>query len=188
MTRARVVLGAAGLAVASALGLRPLALVAQPVRQDTEAEIKAAYLLRFVGFVEWPEGAFAGPEEPLRLGVLDADRVAAALSTLSRGRLKERRPIVTKRLRADEGVADLHALFVGHDSTPRLPALIAAAAGHPLLTVSENGEKLVPGSAINFVLVDGKVRFDVALPVAEALRVKISARLLTVARRVLQSS
>jgi hypothetical protein len=46
----------------------------------------------------------------------------------------------------------------------------------------------VPGSAITFVVVDGKVRFDVVLPVAERLHVKISARLLPVARRVLSGN
>ena len=38
---------------------------------------------------------------------------------------------------------------------------------------------------INFVLVDNKVRFDVALAPAEAAGLKISSRLLSVARRVL---
>jgi hypothetical protein len=186
VTRARLLRLAAGLAAAAALGSRSGAALAQAaVTQATEAEIKAAYLLRFIGFVEWPDAAFPNPDAPLRLGVLDADSIATELATMARGRLLGRRPIVPQRLRGEAGVSGLHALFVGRDSKSRLAALVAAAAGQPLLTIAENGDSPVPGSAITFVVVDGKVRFDVTPRVAEQLHVKISARLLPVARRVL---
>ena len=54
----------------------------------------------------------------------------------------------------------------------------------PLLTVTESEEGLERGSMINFVSVEGRVRFDVGLPSAERGNLKISARLLSVARRV----
>lgn len=188
VTRARLLRLAAGLAAGAALGGRSGTALGQAVTQATEAEIKAAYLLRFIGFVEWPDAAFPGPDAPLRMGVLDADGVAAELTAMARGRLLGRRPIVPQRLRGEEGLAGLHALFVGRDSKARLAGLVAAAAGQALLTVAENGDSPVPGSAITFVVVDGKVRFDVVLPVAERLHVKISARLLPVARRVLSGN
>lgn len=188
LSRARLLRLAAGLAAGALLGGRTAGALAQTVRQATEAEIKAAYLLRFIGFVEWPAKAFPAPDAPLRLGVLDADGVAAELATMARGRLLGRRPIAPTRLRGDDGIGGLHALFVGRDSKGRLPGIIATAPGQPLLTVSENGDQPVPGSAITFVVVDGKVRFDVAPPVAEQLHIKISARLLPVARRVLSGT
>jgi len=187
LSRARLLRLGAGLAAGAALGGRTDGVLAQPVIQATEAEIKAAYLLRFIGFVEWPDTAFPAPDAPLRVGVLDADGIAAELATMARGRVLGRRPIVPSRLRGSDGVAGLHALFVGRDSKGRLPDLIAAANGQALLTVAENGDTPVPGSAITFVLVDGKVRFDVVPAVAEQLHVKISARLLKVARRVLSA-
>jgi hypothetical protein len=188
VTRAQLLRLAAGLAAGAALGGRSGSALAQPVTQATEAEIKAAYLLRFIGFVEWPDAAFPGPDAPLRMGVLDADSIATELTSMARGRLLGRRPIVPQRLRGEEGVSGLHALFVGRDSKGRLPGLVASAAGQPLLTIAENGDSPVPGSAITFVVVDGKVRFDVTPRVAEQLHVKISSRLLPVARRVVLGS
>ena len=185
LTRARLLRLAAGVAAGAALGGRSGTALGQAVRQATEAEIKAAYLLRFIGFVEWPDAAFPDPEAPLRMGVLDADGVAAELTAMARGRLVGRRPIVPQRLRGEEGLSGLHALFVGRDSKARLAGLVAAAGAQPLLTVAENGDAPVPGSAITFVIVDGRVRFDVVPPVAERLHVKISSRLYAVARRVL---
>ena len=188
LTRARLLRLAAGLAAGAALAGRNGSAQAQSVTRATEAEIKAAYLLRFIGFVEWPDAAFTSPEAPLRMGVLDADHIATELTSMARGRLLGRRPIVPQRLRGDDGVNGLHALFVGRESKQRLAALVAGAGGQPLLTVAENGDSPVPGSAITFVVVEGKVRFDIAPTVAEQLHVKISARLLPVARRVLAGS
>lgn len=192
LTRARLLRLATGLAAGTLLGGRPVAAQAQapvqPVIQATEAEIKAAYLLRFMGFVEWPDAAFPSPDAPLRMGVLDADLIAEELTSMARGRLLGRRPIVPQRLRGEDSVSGLHALFVGRDSKQRLAGLVAGAGEQALLTVAENGDSPVPGSAITFVVVDGKVRFDVVLPVAEQLHVKISSRLLPVARRVLSGT
>ena len=188
LTRARLLRLATGLAAGALMGGRPGGALAQGVTQATEAEIKAAYLLRFIGFVEWPDAAFASPDAPLRMGVLDADQVATELTSMARGRLLGRRPIVPQRLRGEDSVNGLHALFVGRDSKSRLAGLVAGAGDQALLTVAENGDTPVPGSAITFVVVDGKVRFDVVLPVAEQLHVKISSRLLPVARRVLSGT
>jgi hypothetical protein len=53
------------------------------------------------------------------------------------------------------------------------------------LTVTESEDTFALGSVINFVIVDDKVRFDVALREAELANLKVSARLLAVARKVL---
>ena len=50
----------------------------------------------------------------------------------------------------------------------------------PTLVVSESDGALALGSAINFVVVDDKVRFDVALHSINRAGLKISARLLAV--------
>jgi hypothetical protein len=58
------------------------------------------------------------------------------------------------------------------------------AAGNALLVVTECDGGLQQGSAINFRIVDERVRFDVALDAAERNGIKLSSRLLTVANRV----
>ena len=51
-----------------------------------------------------------------------------------------------------------------------------------MLTITESD--IDAGAVLNFVVVDDRVRFDIALPAADANQLKISARLLNVARRV----
>jgi hypothetical protein len=79
-------------------------------------------------------------------------------------------------------------LFIGQAESARLTEILAIAKGQSVLTVTESEDALSHGSMINFVSVDDKVRFDVALPQAERGALKISARLLAVARKVLTSS
>src|SRR5712692_8428740 len=97
------------------------------------------------------------------------------------------RPVAVRRLRRGESLAGLHMLFVGRSETGRLGEVLAAARGHAVLTVTESEDAIASGSMINFVAVDDKVRFDVALPPAERGQLKISSRLLAVARKVVSS-
>ena len=84
------------------------------------------------------------------------------------------RPVVVRRLRPASRLGGLHVLFVGRGESARLPDLLAAAQGQPLLIVTESDEAPARGSMINFVVVDDKVRFDVALRAAERGKLKIS--------------
>ena len=35
-----------------------------------ERQVKAAYLYKFAGYIDWPEGAFAQPDSPLQIGIV----------------------------------------------------------------------------------------------------------------------
>lgn len=163
------------------------AALAQPQTRLAEAQIKAAFLYKFGGFVEWPERAFARADAPFTIGVVGSDAVAAELRQVVTGRTVHQRPIAVRNLRRGEPLSGLHILFVGQSEAARLPEILAAAKGQPVLVVTESEDALAHGSMINFVAVDDRVRFDVALPPAERGQLKISARLLTVARKVVSS-
>ena len=164
------------LALAPALGQ----LAAAP-----EVRIKAAFLYKFCGFVEWPPASFAEPAAPFTIGVLGADALADELARVVEGRAVAERPVLVRKLRRGASLAGLQVLFVGGQDAARLADILQGAKGLPLLTVTETRDRQAEGSMINFVLVDDKVRFDVALPPAEAGHLRISSRLLAVARKVL---
>lgn len=153
-----------------------------------EYQIKAAYLYKFLGFIEWPPQAFSRADAPLVIGVLGANPLADELAQVVATRQASGRPVAVRRLKPGDATAELHVLFVARGEAARLPALVAAAREHPMLIVTEADDAMPAGSAINFVVVEDKVRFDVALPAAEKANLRISARLLTVARKVLPAS
>jgi hypothetical protein len=167
-----------------------LALFAPPVLAQggggaAETGIKAAFLYKFGGFVEWPPRAFAQPGSPMVIGVMGADALAGELEQAVAGRSVQGRAVVVRRVRHGDPYAGLHVLFVGRAETGRLAEILEAAGGQSVLTVTDSEEGLARGSMINFVTVDDKVRFDIALPQAERGHLKISSRLLAVARKVI---
>ncbi len=162
----------------------PLPAVAQRDGPVSEPQVKAAYLHRFLDFVEWPVSAFASAGSPYAIGVAGADALADELEALVASRRPHGRPVVVKRLRPGDDADGLHVLFIGRAATGRAGSLLAATSGKPVLTVTETDEAFAAGSAICFVTVDKRVRFDVALRPAEEHGLKISSRLLGVARNV----
>ncbi|HEU5335061.1 MAG TPA: YfiR family protein, partial [Terriglobales bacterium] len=54
----------------------------------------------------------------------------------------------------------------------------------PVLTVGDSGDFLPLGGVINFVVEQDRVRFEISLAAAQRQRLKISSKLLAVARVV----
>jgi hypothetical protein len=158
---------------------------AQGSGSTSEHQIKAAFLYKFLGFIEWPAGVFATADQPIVVGVAGADPIAEELGQMVANRNVNGRPLSARKLRRGDPVVGIHLLFIGRDA--RHADWLAAVRALPVLVVSESEEAFAQGSAINFVIVDNKVRFDVAPGAAELNNLKISSRLLTVARKVTAS-
>lgn len=151
----------------------------------SETGVKAAFLYRFCDYVEWPPAAFASADSPLVIGILGADAMARALAQYAgEGTVRNRR-VRVRSLRRGDPVAGVHVLFIARDAAPRLTDVLDEAGAAATLIVTESDGALDRGSIINFVVLEDKVRFDVSLPAAERREIKISARLLAVARRVI---
>jgi hypothetical protein len=148
-----------------------------------ERRVKAAFLYKFLGYAEFPTSAFAGPGSPMVIGVFGADDLAAELARIVSGRTVNGRPVLVRVLRESELAMQVHLLFIGGLDAGRVGRVVRAA-GNALLVVTECEGGLQQGSAINFRIVDERVRFDVALDAAERNGIKLSSRLLTVANRV----
>jgi len=166
--------------------LRPLLLAAGLLAPgmaaaQLEHEVKAAFLFKFLSFVEWPAAAFAAPDAPLVVGVLGADEVLASLQEIVPGRTAQGRAVQLRRLKDGERPAGVHLLFVGRAAAAALPKL----AGQPgVLLVGESEGALDQGAMINFLRSEGRVRFEVAPDAAERRGLRISSRMLAVAQHV----
>jgi hypothetical protein len=143
--------------------------------------VKAAFLYRFVDYVEWPEAAFASAAAPVVIAVVGDDRLADELLRIVAGRTAGARPFTIRKLGGDvPATVGVHVLFRAGEGG-RHPTVAAAA---PVLVVGEADGALERGYTINFVLVDEHVRFDVSLGDADRRGLKLSSRLLAVAHEV----
>jgi hypothetical protein len=154
---------------------------AAPAVPNLERSVKAAYLFKFLGYVE-----FAAPKEggeaPLAVGVMGADDVAAELARITAGRTVNGRPVAVRSLREGDPMGGMQMVFAGAASD--LPKVLRNAAQNGALGVADDENGLQHGAVINFRLVEDRVRFEVSLPAAERSNLKLSSRLLSVAWHV----
>jgi hypothetical protein len=153
--------------------------------EASEASVKAAFLYKFASYIEWPPAAFASADAPFVFAVAGSDEVASELERIAAGKSVQGHPAAVRRVREGEGPAGAHVLFVGRGQG-NLRALVRAAQQPGTLVVTEGERGLELGGAINFVIVDDRVGFEISVDAAERNGLKISSRMLNVARRVVQ--
>jgi len=181
--RRRVVLrGLCALAPWAVLPRLQRAAAAQaPVEQ-----VKAAYLLKFPDFVEWPPRAFSSANSPFVIAVSGADDVYAELRAIAAEHRVSGRAVEVVRLQNPEPDYVTQLVFVGNDRSTQLPAWVGAYARRPVLIVADTVGGLESGATLNFVEVDARLRFEAAPAAAERSGLRLSSRLLGVAERVLK--
>lgn len=170
--------------LAAVLGLAAAAARAQdsPVRLQ-ESLVKAAFLHKFASFVEWPEGTFSAPTIPLRIGVLGDPMVGRDLRELARDRDRDGRPVVVTLLQPGDPLSGQHILYLRASPPARISELLAHVP-EGVLTVADSDGAHPRGSVLSFFLEDGRVRFGASLDAATRQRLRLSPRLLSVARSV----
>jgi len=142
-----------------------------------EYEVKAAFLLNFIRFTEWPEA-----KDPFDICIVGDDPFQGTLDRLVEGEKINGRQITVRRVPRWEESCRL--LFISGSERDVFKLLRQAGPG--VLTVGEEAGFLTDGGMINLVVDEHRVRFDVNLKAATSGSVRISSRLLSVARSVLR--
>ena len=161
-----------------------LQLVTAHAQTEDEGVVKAAFLLRFVQYVEWPPESFARPDAPLTIGVVGSEPFAAKLAQLAGERPAAGRKIVVRGVGSAADLTGVQLLFVTGREPTNVENYANAARGRRLLLVTEAPGALDHGSMINFVIRERRVRFEIAVDTAEKAGLAVSSKLLAVAVRV----
>lgn len=153
---------------------------------DLEQRVKAAFLSKFAAYAEWPREALGAAGRPIMIGVAGGGALADELEQAVAERRVEGRPMRVFRLPRNADTCDVcHILFIARDvERPRASALLAAARGKPILTVTESEGAPPPGSVINFVASEDRIRFDISREAEERNGLRLASALLSVARQV----
>jgi hypothetical protein len=152
-------------------------------QETIENEVKAAFLYNFTKFVEWPAPP-APASEPFRLCVLADAAFVQVLDRTIAGEFIDGRHLERVEPQTIEDVHGCGILYIGHGHFDRGAQLLAAARDLPVLTVGDGPRFLAHGGAIGFVLENNRVRFDISLAAAQRSGLKVSSKLLRVARSV----
>jgi YfiR/HmsC-like len=162
--------------------------VAAEGNASSEYAVKAAFLFHFAQFVEWPPTAFKDANAPLTFCTLGEDEFHGALDESINGKTIENRPLRVQHLKQLQELGDCQVIFLGADNKKRIPALLSSLKDSPVLTVGETEHFAQEGGMIGLSLEENKIRFEINLGSVEHARLKLSARLLALAKTVLGGS
>jgi len=164
---------ASAAAVLAAVALEATRLPAQTVG---EYDLKAAFLYKFAGFVEWP--ATSG-NVPLCIGVAGKDPFGSALDEVVKGKSINGRAFRIERLKLGQESAGCQIVFISSSEKARLRSILERLRGSAVLTVGDTPGFCDMGGIINMELAGDHVRLQVNLEAAERAHLQLSSRLLS---------
>ncbi len=173
------------LLVVVAVGLSAGGTAAQPVAG--EYQVKAAYLLNFARFVEWPADVLPA-SSTLNIVIVGDDSFSGALEAVLRGKSANGHAIHLRRARWNEVLTTEHIAFISVSEEAHLPEILRNLGRSSVLTVSDIDRFSLRGGVIEFRMVGNRVRFDINRTSAIAARLNISSKLMSVARAVREGS
>jgi uncharacterized protein DUF4154 len=156
--------------------------LAQSDDQPGEYDVKAAFLFNFTKFVEWPDNSFDDARAPIVIGIIGDDPFGGSLAQIITGQKAQGRSIVIREQRFGEDLRRCHVLFISASERRRSAQILASVHDVSVLTVSDIEGFAEAGGAIQFVLMENRVHFVVNLDAAVQSKLRVSAKLLALAR------
>lgn len=145
-----------------------------------EAQARAGFLLNCVMFIDWPPAAVAGGD--ITVGILNDDALVGVIEGMQGRKVKDR-VLHVKAVRIEDDLRPFHILFVG-DGSGDVASVLARVADAPIVTVGVDRSFTSKGGMVRLYTEDDRLRFEINVVTAERLGLKVSARMLGLARIV----
>ncbi len=156
-------------------------IYAQPV---SEYQVKAAYLYNFAKFVEWPPQSFPTANSAFRFCVLNDESFAEELARTVMGKVVGGRAAEVIPVKNAGEARSCQIVFISASETA--PSEFIKTCASNVLTVGETNDFAKQGGMINFVMQNNRVQFQVNHRAAAEAGLRISSRLLSVAKLVIE--
>lgn len=158
---------------------------AQKTDAAVEYKIKAAFLLNFAKFINWPEESFTGDKLLFTVCVLGQNPFGSALSAIE-SRTVGSRKIDLHYVDNVQQAESCHLLFISASEKNNLTNIHKALADRTIIMVSDIDGFAGSGGIIEFVTKDNKLAFKINLGRAREQGLEIHSALLNLATEVIQ--
>ena len=155
-------------------------------KSATSYEIKAAFLIKFTDFIQWPDESFSKNPDHFILGILGRD-VFQNLFNPFVGKLIQGRSFMIRHFKGMHelsSVSNLQILFVSRSELPHFKAIFEQLDTKGILTISDTPEFIRYGGTIVFVKKGKRIGFEINRVSEKRAGLKICSDLLQLATRV----
>jgi hypothetical protein len=142
--------------------------------QTTIPRAQSLFIYNFSRMIEWPANYRTGD---FIIGILGTTEVAGELESYTKGKKVGSQNIQVIKYKTPAEIQQCHILFVPFVRTKQLAEVVAIVANKSTLIVTEKSGALNEGSAINFIILDDRMKFEVKQENASKYGIKFSAKL-----------
>ncbi|EIJ42226.1 hypothetical protein BegalDRAFT_1330 [Beggiatoa alba B18LD] len=145
-----------------------------------EYTVKTAFIYNIVRMVEWPDDK-QETQNPIYICLLGEDYFGESINALQR-KMVRNRPLMIKKDITFNMVKTCHVLFISASEKQNLATIFNMVGSLPILTMSDVNAFAESGGIVNLWRDEERIKVEVNLSIAEKVNLKISARLLQLAR------
>jgi hypothetical protein len=151
-----------------------------------DAEQKAAYLRKIMQFVDWQEHSVAAIENDFQFCVDGDAMLGFALTVELRGLMVHAQRVNVRLIKKEEQLKGCQALVIASYDKKHVTRYLEAIKDAGVLTFGQSKEFLEEGGAVQLIQEGEEMHFAVNLAATRKAGVKLDARLLTLAKRVVR--
>ncbi len=129
-------------------------------------------------YVKWPEARNSGK---FLIGVLGTSTIQKELKSMAVTRKVNGMSIEIKQFNVVSEISDCHILYVSASESELLDQVLLKIGSKPVLIITDKPGLAKKGAAINFVEVEGKVKFELNQKNAESKGLKVASSLTSLA-------
>jgi hypothetical protein len=135
---------------------------------------QAMFIYNFSRLIEWPANYKTGP---FVIGTFGASPVADELTSYTTGKKVGTQDISVQEIKSVDEINKCHILFIPFSRTKQIGQIVAKIDNKSTLLITEKGGAIDLGSAINFLIVGDKLKFEMKQANASKYGIKVSAKL-----------
>ena len=153
-------------------------------QSTNEYQEKAVFLYNIAKFVNRPSGGSTDPQSPIAICIVGADPFGSVLDNTLKGKTINGQDVVVKRFRRGQDARVCNIAFIGSSQKDHLQSILESLKGTSVLTVGDAEGFAELGGVINFTMVEDHIHFEVNVDAAARAHLKISSKLLSLAKIV----
>jgi len=154
--------------------------IAVRAEQAPEYQVKAEFLERFTRFIDWP----SDPPRRFVIGVIGRNPFNGFIERIASERRIKGRPVEVRYVSDLTQLESCQLVFIASSERAHLPLILARTAAKPILTIADSDGFASAGVMINFYNAGDTVRFEVNENAVERSGLRVSSKLLKLARLV----
>lgn len=145
---------------------------------NKEYNLKAAFIYNFTRFIEWDT---LNNYDEFIIGVINSSPITKAFEDIARTKTVNNKKIVIRHFYTAEEISYCNILFISENSKIPLDKILEKTKSKNTLTISEQEGYAKKGIAINFIVINAKLKFEANTKALNLARLTASSQLLKLA-------